>query len=180
MSPVARQCVPPHSSMLKPGTDTTRTVSPYFSPNSAIAPPAIASSVRFTSVCTGVLTNTCEFTMRSISSSCSRGIGEKCTKSKRSRSGATSDPACFTCEPSTLRSAAWSRCVAVWLRRVASRRASSTTAVAASPAFTVPLVTWTTWTRGPPVASRCIASTRAVPAAVSMAPASDTCPPAST
>ena len=38
MSPVARTCVPPHSSMLKPGIDTTRTRSPYFSPNSAIAP----------------------------------------------------------------------------------------------------------------------------------------------
>ena len=31
--------------MLKPGTLTTRTLSPYFSPNSAIAPAAIASSV---------------------------------------------------------------------------------------------------------------------------------------
>ena len=50
MSPVARTCVPPHSSVLKPGTDTTRTLSPYFSPKSAIAPAAIASSVSFTSV----------------------------------------------------------------------------------------------------------------------------------
>ena len=31
--------------MLKPGTLTTRTLSPYFSPKSAIAPAAIASSV---------------------------------------------------------------------------------------------------------------------------------------
>ena len=38
MSPVALTCVPPHSSRLKPGTLTTRTLSPYFSPNSAIAP----------------------------------------------------------------------------------------------------------------------------------------------
>ena len=51
MSPVARTCVPPHSSMLKPGTLTTRTLSPYFSPNSAIAPAAIASCVDRTSVC---------------------------------------------------------------------------------------------------------------------------------
>ena len=38
MSPVAAQWVPPHSSMLKVGIDTTRTLSPYFSPKSAIAP----------------------------------------------------------------------------------------------------------------------------------------------
>ena len=38
--------------MLKPGTDTTRTVSPYFSPKSAIAPALIASAVGRTSVCT--------------------------------------------------------------------------------------------------------------------------------
>ena len=53
MSPVARQWVPPHSSMLKPGIETTRTRSPYFSPNSAIAPEAIASSVERSSVTTG-------------------------------------------------------------------------------------------------------------------------------
>ena len=52
MSPVARTCVPPHSSTLKPGIETTRTWSPYFSPKSAIAPAAIASCVFFTSVWT--------------------------------------------------------------------------------------------------------------------------------
>ncbi len=72
MSPVARTCVPPHSSTLKPGIDTTRTWSPYFSPNSAIAPAAMASCVAFTSVCTGVFRSTCSLTIRSISSSCSR------------------------------------------------------------------------------------------------------------
>ena len=54
MSPVARTWVPPHSSRLKPGIDTTRTVSPYFSPNSAIAPAAMASAVGLTSVVTAV------------------------------------------------------------------------------------------------------------------------------
>ncbi|CFW04017.1 Uncharacterised protein [Bordetella pertussis] len=43
MSPVRRTCVPPHSSREKP-MSSTRTVSPYFSPNSAIAPPLTASS----------------------------------------------------------------------------------------------------------------------------------------
>ncbi len=50
----------------------------------------------------------------------------KCAKSKRSRSGATSEPACLTCAPSVCRSAACSRWVAVWLRRVASRVSTST------------------------------------------------------
>ncbi len=36
-------CVPPHSSREKP-MSSTRTSSPYFSPNSAIAPPLTASS----------------------------------------------------------------------------------------------------------------------------------------
>ena len=38
ISAVLRTCVPPHSSIETPGTSTTRTTSPYFSPNSAIAP----------------------------------------------------------------------------------------------------------------------------------------------
>ena len=44
MSPVARTWVPPHNSVENPGTDTTRTRSPYFSPNNATAPDAIAAS----------------------------------------------------------------------------------------------------------------------------------------
>ena len=55
MSPVARQCVPPHSSMLKPGTDTTRTLVAVLLAEERHGAAAIASSVRFTSVCTGVL-----------------------------------------------------------------------------------------------------------------------------
>src|SRR5258705_4795281 len=41
--PVAPTCVPPQSSSDTPRTSTTRTTSPYFSPNSAIAPAATAS-----------------------------------------------------------------------------------------------------------------------------------------
>jgi hypothetical protein len=44
ISPVCRTCVPPHSSMLTPGMLIIRTVSPYFSPKSAMAPFWIASS----------------------------------------------------------------------------------------------------------------------------------------
>ena len=41
--PVLSTCVPPHSSCAHSPTETTRTRSPYFSPNSAIAPIALAS-----------------------------------------------------------------------------------------------------------------------------------------
>ncbi len=43
ISPVLRTWQPPQSSRLKPGTSTVRTRSPYFSPNRAMAPAAIAS-----------------------------------------------------------------------------------------------------------------------------------------
>ena len=43
MSPVARACVPPHSSVENSPNEITRTRSPYFSPNSATAPASIAS-----------------------------------------------------------------------------------------------------------------------------------------
>ena len=52
-----------------------------------------------------------------------RVIGLGCEKSKRSRSGATSEPFCATWSPSTWRSASCSRCVAEWLARIALRRA---------------------------------------------------------
>ena len=73
MSPVARVCVPPHNSTLKPGIVTTRTRSPYFSPNSAIAPDAIAAAVSFTSVVTAALRRICSLTSASISRSCDGG-----------------------------------------------------------------------------------------------------------
>ena len=53
----------------------------------------------------------------------------KCEKSKRKCAGSTSEPACFTCVPSTSRSAACSRCVPVWLRMVARRTSSLTIGV---------------------------------------------------
>jgi len=42
--PLRCACVPPHNSCAQSPTDTTRTVSPYFSPNSAIAPISSASA----------------------------------------------------------------------------------------------------------------------------------------
>lgn len=45
ISPVFEQCVPPQSSSEKSPARTMRTVFPYFSPNSAIAPAAFADSM---------------------------------------------------------------------------------------------------------------------------------------
>ena len=102
--------------------ETTRTSSPYFSPNSARAPEARASS-------------------RPSGGSSPRRSGARCgwrcprprrappavigfgwAMSKRSRSGATSEPFCATWSPRTWRSASCSRWVAEWLARVAERR----------------------------------------------------------
>src|SRR6185312_10503636 len=60
ISPVAAVCVPPQSSVEKSPIFTTRTRSPYFSPNSAIAPYSwIATSIgTSTIVCTAVFAST--------------------------------------------------------------------------------------------------------------------------
>ena len=50
--PERRAWVPPQSSRAQSPTETTRTWSPYFSPNSAIAPAALACSWLMTSACT--------------------------------------------------------------------------------------------------------------------------------
>ena len=65
MSPVLRTCVPPQSSTDQPSVlplpspiATTRTSSPYFSPNSARAPEARASSSAISRVVTGEFCST--------------------------------------------------------------------------------------------------------------------------
>ena len=132
--PVASRWVPPHSSVEKSPMRMTRTRSPYFSPNSAMAPLRSASC-------------------RSISAGLTDDVGlhllvdqaprpapprcpsraAPCEKSKRRWSGATSEPACPTWVPSTLRSAAWSRCVPVWCWRSPCRRRDSTLTATSSP-----------------------------------------------
>ena len=103
MSPVRRTCVPPHSSTDQPSVlpppspiATTRTSSPYFSPNSARAPAARASSSAIRRVVTAEFCSTKSLAMSSTFSSSSALIGLGCEKSKRSRSGATSEPFCAT------------------------------------------------------------------------------------
>ena len=74
MSPVRRTCVPPQSSTDQPmvfaavasrPSTTTRTSSPYFSPNSARAPEAMASSSAISRVVTGAFCSTTALAMSS-------------------------------------------------------------------------------------------------------------------
>ena len=109
-------------------------MSPYFSPKSIIAPSFRASSIGVSKMCTGAFWKISWFTRRSTSSRSSALSAAGWVKSKRSLSGRTAEPACFTCSPSTSRSACWSRCVAVWFAIVGKRTVQGTTARTRSPA----------------------------------------------
>ena len=102
--------------------DTTRTWSPYFSPNSAIAPVVSAWSRSITSVCTCEFARISSFTSRSTSASSSavdrRVMREIETQTRRAPPRCR--PASRAC-PALCASAACSRCVAVWLRMVELR-----------------------------------------------------------
>ena len=91
ISAVERTCVPPHSSReYEPSpTSTMRTTSPYFSPNSAIAPSACASSSVVVSARTGWLARIHSLTRSSTSRSSSAVSAAPWVKSKRSLSGPT-------------------------------------------------------------------------------------------
>ena len=132
---------PPHNSQLKSPTETTRTRFPYFSPNNAMAPFSFASCKAISSIVTGTFFNISSLTSASTFSSSSAETGEKFVKSKRRCSGVTSEPAWLTWFPRTFRSAAWSRCVAVWLRAIARFRALSTVISTASPVWIWPSAT---------------------------------------
>ena len=141
MSPSAFTWVPPHSSVEWRPASSTRTMSPYFSPKNAMAPRAAASALVVSKWRTGALSRISSLARSSMAWICSGVTGSKWLKSKRSRSGATSEPCCFTWSPSTWRSAQWRRWVPVWLRRMASRRSASMVAVASWPASIVPSTT---------------------------------------
>ena len=146
MSPVRATCVPPQNSFDSPIV-TTRTVSPYFSPKNAIAPACLASAIGSTSVSAATFLRTRSLTRSSTRCFSSSDSGAECEKSKRSRSGATSEPFWVTCVPSTWRSAQWRRCVAEWLRRMSSRRSASTVRSTVSPTRSSPDCTSPTWTQ---------------------------------
>ena len=101
---------------------STRTSSPYFSPNNITAPDFFASSIGMTCARVGVFCRISSFTARSTLRISSSLIGLSCAKSKRVLSASTSEPFCCTCGPSTSRSALCIRCVTEWLRMVRLRR----------------------------------------------------------
>ena len=86
-------CVPPQSSMDLPPMLTTRTTSPYFSPNSAIAPSFFASATGISFVSTSMPSRISSLTRWLTCISSSAVTAEKCVKSKRRRSGSTREPA---------------------------------------------------------------------------------------
>src|SRR5216683_7942838 len=140
ISPVRSAWVPPHSSTeyflpSPPPIDSTRTSSPYFSPNSAMAPAAIASSGVISRVSTGLFSRIRSLTSSSILRSSSSEIGLVWLMSKRSRSGATSEPFWVTCSPRWRRSASCSRCVAEWWARSWARRIGSMVMTTSSPSW---------------------------------------------
>ena len=159
ISPVRRTCVPPQSSTeygrgpLSPSLvpiETTRTSSPYFSPNSARAPDSRASSSPISRVTTGSFLSMMALAMSSTRGQLVGGYGLGWAKSKRSRSGATSEPFCATWSPSTSRSASCSRCVAEWLARIAGARCVVDLAAPAPRRPRAALVTSTTWANRSP------------------------------
>ncbi len=111
MSPVRVTCVPPQSSRDVP-MSSTRTSSPYFSPKSIIAPSFCASSMPIVRAFVGWLSRISALTISSTRRICSSVSGALCAKSKRVLSGSTSEPFCWTCVPSTSRSALCMMCVA--------------------------------------------------------------------
>ena len=118
--------MPPQSSRAHSPTETTRTSSPYFSPNSAIAPTSTACAWVITSACTSRSSASSEFTRASTSCSTDGGTAALALKSNRNRPGAFSEPACVAVSPSASRIALCTMCVAVCARLIARRRCTST------------------------------------------------------
>ncbi len=90
-------------------TSTTRTASPYFSPNSAIAPIRRASSSVVTNALTARSRSSTSLTSSSTSRTTDPGTADGEGKSKRSRPGALSEPAWVAVSPSASRSARWTQ-----------------------------------------------------------------------
>ena len=120
--------VPPHSSREYSPTSTIRTSVPYFSPNSASAPIARASSIEVWYARTLRSSISTRLTSSSTSRRTVTGTAPDEVKSNRSRPGAFSEPAWAADSPSAPRSARCTRWVAVWLREVARRRSTSISA----------------------------------------------------
>ena len=87
------------------GANYTQMLAQAYTAIKARAPDAMASSTAISRVVTSEFSSTFSLAMSSIRSISSSLIGLGCEKSKRSRSGATSEPFCATWSPSTWRSA---------------------------------------------------------------------------
>ncbi len=85
--------------------ETTRTRSPYFSPNMAMAPVRRASSAFITSAWTSRSSISTWLIVSSTSASTDAGTAPAQEKSKRNRPGEFSEPACAAVGPSASRSA---------------------------------------------------------------------------
>ena len=121
ISPSRRTCVPPQSSTeyapcaVVPSLPivSTRTSSPYFSPNNANAPASMASSGVIMRVETASFWRINWFTNASTAASSSSLTGFGWLKSKRKWASLTSDPFCVTCAPKVRRRASCNKCVAL-------------------------------------------------------------------
>ncbi len=120
---------------------TTRTRSPYFSPNSAMAPCFFASSMLMISAVTSSSRESTSLIFCSTSVRTEPGTAFGEPKSKRKRPGEFSEPAWAAVGPSASRSAWCVRWVAEWARAMARRRLTSMAAYAEAPTVTSP--TWT-------------------------------------
>ena len=155
---------------------STRTCSPYFSPNSIIAPSFCASSIGSTRAFVAWFSRISALTSASTRRICSAVTGALWAKSKRVRSASTSEPFCCTCSPSTSRSALCIRWVALWLRTVLARRSVSTFAFSTSPMRISPSTMRPSW---PTTAAWIftVSSTRTRATALRSSPVSPTWPP---
>src|SRR5215217_3832346 len=186
MSPVRPAWVPPQSSTEKvrlapspPGAlpiETTRTSSPYFSPKSARAPDSIASSTPISFVTTGSFWRSTALAMSATRRTSSSPTGFGWLKSKRRRSGATSEPFWATWSPRTWRKASCRRWVAEWLARMLARRAWSTASSREWPTLRVPCST-TTWCTKRSPSFFWVSATRTRTSTAVMVPVSPTWPP---
>ena len=125
---------------------STRTSSPYFSPNSIIAPDFCASSIAITRACVARVGQDLGVDHAPRRARSARRVsGALWAKSKRVRSALTSEPFCCTCAPSTSRSALCIRCVALWLRTVLRAALGVDARDDASPTATAPSTTRPWW-----------------------------------
>ena len=95
ISPVRATWVPPQNSRDEP-ISSTRTMSPYFSPNNIVAPDFCASSIGITRASVAWLARISALTIASTFAICAPVIGALWAKSKRVLAASTSEPFCCT------------------------------------------------------------------------------------